>query len=146
MEKALNSCSDVQQNLEEEIFTSVEEWLGVKLQDDAKIYFDKAHIEPDFYNAEEKIVGEIFVHVGGLLEGQKRKVAQDVLKMLLLDKKHGCTYRKIFVVCDNVGMKFLTGDSWIAACIAEFGIEIKLIEISEERRAEVLNAQKRQYR
>lgn len=146
MNKNIDSCSDVQQKYERIVFERVEEWIGVKLQSNPKIYFDKVHIEPDFYSSEEKIVGEIFAHIGGLLEGQKRKISQDVLKMLLLEKKHNFVYRKIFVVCDEAGLKYLTGDSWTAACISEFGIEIKHIELSEEERQELLTTQAKQFR
>jgi len=146
MNKNIDSCSDVQQKYERIVFERVEEWLGVKLQSNPKIYFDKVHIEPDFYSSEEKIVGEIFAHVDELLTGQKRKISQDILKMLLLDSKHDCIYRKIIVICDTAALKFLNGDSWTAACISEFGIEIKYIELSEEERQELLTTQAKQFR
>ena len=49
MNKNIDSCSDVQQKYERIVFERVEEWLGVKLQSNPKVYFDKVHIEPDFY-------------------------------------------------------------------------------------------------
>lgn len=87
MGKNASSCSTEQQKMERNLFPLIEEWLGVELKSDAKVYVGDAHIEPDFINEDEKIVGEIFAHIGTLLEGQKRKLAQDVLKMLLLERK-----------------------------------------------------------
>ncbi|MBQ8799662.1 MAG: hypothetical protein IJZ55_08870 [Lachnospiraceae bacterium] len=146
MGKNASSCSTEQQKMERNLFPLIEEWLGVELKSDAKVYVGDAHIEPDFINEDEKIVGEIFAHIGTLLEGQKRKLAQDVLKMLLLERNRNVVFRKIIVVCDKAVYTFLTGKSWLAECISEFGVEIKFWEISEEERKNIIRAQVRQYR
>lgn len=57
------------------------------------------HIEPDLYSEIEKIVCEIYAHIGNLKVGQQHKVSQDILKMLLLDKCKGVRYRKVVELC-----------------------------------------------
>ena len=66
------------------------------------------------------------------------------MKMLLLDRITGKTYRKIIVVCDEIEWKKLNGKSVLAETIRQFGIETIKIEIEDEMRNTILEAQKRQ--
>ena len=93
---------------------------------------DKVHIEPDFYSEEHSIIGEIFAHIGGNKRGQSTKIANDILKMLLIEKDRCKSYRKIIVVCDEQEERTLSGKSALAESIRQFGIELKRVEISNE--------------
>ena len=98
------SSSLEQQMAEDEIFCMVEDWLGCKVSRNPKIKMnnnDKVHIEPDFYSEEHSIIGEIFAHIGENKRGQSTKIANDILKMLLIEKDRCKSYRKIIVVCDE---------------------------------------------
>lgn len=64
--------------------------------------------------------------------------------MLLLEKSTGFQYRKIIVVADDNVEKYLHGKSFIAESIRQFGIEVKKINLSDEVRTSVSNAQARQ--
>lgn len=55
---------------------------------------DGVHIEPDFYFEEHSIIGEIFAHIGGNKRGQSTKIANDILKMLLIEKDCGRSLEK----------------------------------------------------
>ncbi|MFQ9703194.1 MAG: hypothetical protein ACLR0U_15560 [Enterocloster clostridioformis] len=69
-------------------------------------------------------MGEIFSHIGKPKKAQNNKIANDILKMLLLDRITGKTYRKIIVVCDEIEWKKLNGKSlFLAETIRQFGIE-----------------------
>ena len=105
---------------------------------------DGVHIEPDLYSEEERIICEIFAHIGALKVGQQHKISQDILKMLLLEKTTGFRYRKIIVVADEKVEKYLHGKSFVAESIRQFGIEVKKINLSDEVRMSVTNAQARQ--
>ena len=121
--------------------------LNIKLEKNRKIYLaDNAftYIQPDFYSEESKIIGEIFAHIGKPKKAQDNKIANDILKMLLLEKITGKQYRKIIVVCDLSEKKKLEGQSVLAESIRQFGIEILYIEISEDIRNQILNAQELQ--
>lgn len=83
----MKSSSHEQREIERYVFAEVEDLLRVSLQRNPKVFLTEGvHIEPDFYSKEAKIVGEIFAHHGKTKGGQNHKVAQDILKMLLLEK------------------------------------------------------------
>lgn len=139
------SNSKEQQNAEKYIASAVEEWLACPVVRNAKVILsDGVHIEPDLYSEDNKIICEIFAHVGSLKVGQQHKISQDILKMLLLEKSKSVIYRKIIVVADDKGEKYLKGKSFIAESIRQFGIEIKRINLPEELYNIIANAQARQ--
>lgn len=139
------SSSVEQQEAEVFIADVAEKWLDCKLERGAKVVLDEGvHIEPDLYSEDERIICEIFAHIGALKVGQKHKISQDILKMLLLEKSTGFQYRKIIVVADDNVEKYLHGKSFIAESIRQFGIEVKKINLSDEVRTSVSNAQARQ--
>ena len=102
------------------------------------------HIVPDLYSEKDRIVGEIFAHIGSLKVGQQHKISQDILKMLLLEKIKGVKYRKMIVIVDDTIEEYLKGKSFIAESIRQFDIEIKKIDLLDETYEEIVNAQKRQ--
>ena len=141
------SSSLEQQRAEDEIFCMVEEWLGCKVNRNPKVRMcnnDTVHIEPDFYSEEHSIIGEIFSHIGSNKKGQKGKIAADILKMLLIEKDRGRSFRKIIVVCDEMEEKALKGKSALAESIYQFGIELKRVDISDELRETLIATQKEQ--
>ena len=82
----------MQMQAEDIIFSKVEEQLGIKLERNPKIYLrDNAftYMQPDFYSSEQCIIGEIFAHIGKPKKAQDNKIANDILKMLLLERVTG---------------------------------------------------------
>lgn len=147
MVNSQKSSSIEQIRAEEKIFAIVEETLNVKLEKNPKLYLannEYTYIQPDFYSADHYVIGEIFAHIGKPKKAQDNKIANDILKMLLLEKIAGRHYRKIIVVCDELEEKKLRGSSALSESIRQFGIEILYIQIDEQLRREILNAQERQ--
>lgn len=139
------SKSDEQQKAEIIIGDCVEEYLACPLKRNERIVLTEGvHIVPDLYSEQDRIVGEIFAHIGSLKIGQQHKISQDILKMLLLEKTKGIKYRKMLVIVDDKMEEYLKGKSFIAESIRQFGIEIKKIDLLDETYEAVLNAQKRQ--
>jgi hypothetical protein len=139
------SSSQEQQDAEAHIARLVEAWLGFSLEKNTKVFLsDGVYIEPDMYSEKEKVICEIYAHIGNLKVGQQHKISQDILKMLLLEKSMGVTYRKILVVVDDRVKKYLQGKSFIAESIRQFGIEVKQIFLSEEMYESIFKAQSRQ--
>lgn len=139
------SSSHVQMKAEEIIFHEVECMLGIELEKNKKIYLANnafTYIQPDFYSEENSIIGEIFAHIGKPKKAQDNKIANDVLKMLLLEKITGRQFRKIIVVCDDLEKKKLQGQSVLAESIRQFCIEIMYVEIEEDVRKQIIEAQK----
>ena len=102
------------------------------------------YIQPDFYSEEDHVIGEIFAHIGKSKKAQDNKNANDILKMLLLEKKTNKQYRKIIVVCDEAEEKKLQGLLALAESIRQFDIEIMYIELDENTRNQIIEAQKLQ--
>lgn len=144
MEGGEKSNSIEQQMAEQIIFKKVQYWLNKDMKENAKILVGKTYMQPDFYSKEDGIIGEIFAHIGKPKKGQDNKIANDILKMLLLEKIEKRTYRKIIVVCDEQEMKKITGTSVLAECIRQFDIEVKMIDIETDLRTMLIAAQKRQ--
>ena len=139
------SSSHEQQNAEAYIASMVEEWLGCPVERNTKVVLSGGvHIGPDLYSEKDRVICEIFVHIGSLKVGQQHKISQDILKMLLLEKSKKATYKKVIVVADDKVEKYLNGNSFIAESIRQFGIEIKRINLSEELYTMISNAQARQ--
>ena len=147
MSNSYKSSSLEQMEAEKIIFSMIEQKMQVKMEQNKRIYLaDNAftYIQPDFYSEEGLIIGEIFSHIGKNKPAQNNKIANDVLKMLLLEKVTGKQYRKILVVCDEDELKKLTGLSSLAESIRQFGVEVMYVEIDEELRKSLLRAQDRQ--
>lgn len=147
MSNSHKSSSHVQMQAEELIFKKVEDVLSIKLEKNRKIYLADnvfTYIQPDFYSEESKIIGEIFAHIGKPKKAQDNKIANDVLKMLLLEKITGHQYRKMIVVCDAAEQKKLHGQSALAESIRQFGIEIMCIELDDDMRDQIIKAQELQ--
>lgn len=139
------SKSDEQQKAEIIIGDRVEEYLACSLKRNERVVLTEGvHIVPDLYSEKDRIVGEIFAHIGSLKVGQQHKISQDILKMLLLEKIKGVKYRKVIVIVDDKIEEYLKGKSFIAESIRQFAIEIKKVDISEKTYKEIMNAQKRQ--
>ena len=141
------SSSHIQLQAEDELFQEVEKQLNISLAKNPKVSVSedrRIYMQPDFYSAEHCVIGEIFAHIGKPKKAQDNKIANDILKMLLLEETKGKEYRKILVVCDRSEEKKLNGDSVLAESIRRFGIEIMPIEISNELREKILKAQELQ--
>ena len=147
MVNSQKSSSMEQIHAEEKIFVLVEKELNIQLEKNPKLYLSNneyTYIQPDFYSAEYCVIGEIFAHIGKPKKAQDNKIANDILKMLLLEKISGRYYRKIIVVCDEVEERKLKGYSALSESVRQFGIEILHIQIDDILRKEILNAQARQ--
>ena len=68
------SSSHEQQIAESSIASMVEEWLGCPVERNAKVVFSHGvHIEPDLYSEKDRVICEIFAHIGSLKVGQHHK-------------------------------------------------------------------------
>lgn len=149
MPNSYKSSSHVQMQAEELLFHKVEDLLHISLDKNKQIFLaDNAftYIQPDFYSEKNCVIGEIFAHIGKPKKAQDNKIANDILKMLLLEKKTNTKYRKIIVVCDEAEQKKLQGLSALAESIRQFEVEIMYIEIDEDTRNQIIEAQKLQRR
>ena len=139
------SKSDEQQKAEITIGDRVEEYVACPLKRSERVVLTGGvHIVPDLYSEKDRIVGEIFAHIGSLKVGQQHKISQDILKMLLLEKTKGVKYRKMIIIVDEKIEEYLKGKSFMAESIRQFGIEIKKVDLPDETYENIMHAQKRQ--
>ncbi len=139
-----NSDSTQQRLAKQAVFDKIEQWLNVSLEHKPKILVGKTYMQPDFYSKEDGIIGFIVVHIGKLKAGQKEKLSQHILRMLLIEKLEGRAYRKMIVVSDQPVKEQIEGDSILAECISQFQIEVKIMPMEAELRERLLTAQKKQ--
>lgn len=147
MENLHKSSSHVQMQAENVLYQKVEGLLNIEFERNKRIYLaDNAftYMQPDFYSEEHRVIGEIFAHVGKPKKAQDNKIANDILKMLLLERTAGLQYRKILVVCDIDEKKKLEGQSVLAESIRQFGVEVMHVEIDAETQKQILAAQELQ--
>ncbi len=73
--------------------------------------------------------------------GQKRKLGNDILKLILVERRMGGTWRKILVVAGEEARASLSGGSWQALAVGEFGIEVIHASLDVALSAEILAAE-----
>jgi len=104
----------------------------------------QATLRPDGVDLKNRVIIEAYAHIGNLHGAQTHKVRADLLKLLLLERKFGGTWRKILCFADDSVAKTTRGNSWLAEAIREFNIEVHVIELPAEIAERVLHAQHRQ--
>ncbi|MGE5417450.1 MAG: hypothetical protein ACM3UZ_12005 [Acidobacteriota bacterium] len=142
------SNSIVQQEAESIIIKALEQKLGFERGTlyPANIKLGTALVKVDGYNEEHGIICEVYAHIGKLKPAQSNKSINDVMKMLLIERKTERHYRKIIVVCDSEAENQLKNNGWKALAIQEFGVEVMRVEVNEELRQRIIEAQRGQYR
>jgi hypothetical protein len=76
-------------------------------------------------------------------DGQKRKVALDVLKLITLQRTYP-EAQLVLAFCDAGAMNSLTG--WLGEAIATWSLDWRLAPLDPELRNRLLEVQARQYR
>ncbi len=144
------SDSTVQRQAEAELVSQLRETLGCSLKPEV-LTVERCKVQIDgYYDDSERIVmAEAFARIGSPAAGQKRKVLADVLKLCWLDSvfSHQFPQKKIakyLVFASGDTASFLTGKSWAAKACQDFGIEIRVTNLTAEQNIQLLQAQGRQ--
>jgi hypothetical protein len=111
-------------------------------------------VQVDGYSKDRKVICEAYAHVGKLKSGHIRKIAQDALKLIYLDKKLGENHKKIILFADVDVQKVFKSPhlnsrgnrKWIADCFDKFEIDVEVPKLSPEIKQELLTRQKIQKR
>jgi hypothetical protein len=111
---------------------------SIKLENGCKV-------QVDGFSESPPVLCESFARLTALKAGQKRKLGNDVLKLLLIERAlAGNQWRKILAVASEEVHGWLTGNSWQAAALREFGVEVVQVPISPELAGLIANAQAEQ--
>ena len=74
------------------------------------------------------------------------KIICDTMKMILIEKILGKSFRKILAVCDvDIEMQ-LNGSSWKSLVLKEFAVEVVRVNIGHQMLNKIRLAQEKQYR
>jgi hypothetical protein len=98
------------------------------------------HIEVDAATPDGSIVVEAYAHQGTLKGGQRKKIAQDILKLALLRKEPGHEgTTAIIVFASKEAHDSVSG--WVLQAAKAFDVEFLVVDIPPELRDEILRAQ-----
>ena len=104
-------------------------------------------VEVDGISDEPPVLVEAWAHQGPPRPAQKYKVMTDAIKLLLVERAlfpRGA--RKILALTDEAAAAHFRGGSWMAEALREFGVEVMVVELPEETRGRIRQAQRRQFR
>jgi hypothetical protein len=140
--KKHGSRSDVQIKIEKEIVEKITRVEKIQYKTggipvgEKKVKFN---FDFHFFSEEKNIIGEIYARIDNGKGAVESKVAKDCLKLLYAEKILGksCCKRIIFID-ENVKSVFERETKWIANVIKEFGIQIELMDVSEENMKELI--------
>ena len=119
----------------------VGEQLGVRLAPETVRLSDGTTFQLDGVDRGAHVLCEVFSHIGALKDGQKKKLAKDLLKLLAVEHSVEGPWRKVICVVDAPARKYLTGASWCAAVAREFRFEVVAVILSHDQREELVRAQ-----
>ena len=103
-----------------------------------------AGINLDGLDRENRVMCEVYAHVGTLKGSQPDKVDSDILKMLYAEKVLGGHWRKLFCFADEKAAQTLRGRSWRADSVHRLNIEVQVVPLPKTVRDSIKAAQERQ--
>ena len=108
------SDSSIQQEAQGLIIRALEQKLGFSMNmlESAKIPLKDSSVELDGYSDKLSILCEVYAHIGKMKGKQFDKIISDTMKMILIEKILGKSFRKILAVCDVDIEVQLNGSSW----------------------------------
>jgi hypothetical protein len=137
------SDSHEQRSAEPLILAGVSAVVGVELAPRSLRLAGGARGDVDGVAPDESVLVEIFAHQGRLKGAQFHKVARDALKLITLGRdRSGC--RLIIAFADADAAACVSARSWLAEALRVWGIEVLVVDLSDEIRAGLRSAQVRQ--
>ena len=137
------SDSAIQRDAEKVILERLSRLLGVTVAPRAFALPSGARVEVDGASADLSVLLEVFVRHGALKGGQQKKVCQDALKLITLGRHHPHA-RLLLVFADEQAAAYATTGTWVAEALATWGVEVLIVDVGEELRAQIRDAQQRQ--
>ncbi|MDH5553510.1 MAG: hypothetical protein OEX82_09310, partial [Nitrosomonas sp.] len=137
------SDSSEQQKAEGYMLTFLQDELGLNFDSNSVLPINIG-VKPDAIDPINKVIVEVYAHVGKVKGAQYHKIKGDILKLALIEKRLGTGWRKIICFASNEAAKYIRGKSWVAEAAKEFGVEVYVVELPEEQKNNIISAQKRQ--
>ena len=138
--------SSEQQVAERWLLDALSDKLGVVLSKRRFPLGEGSWFELDGFAESPLILCEAWAHVGTVKRGQKQKVMTDAVKLLFANALCGGDARLILLFADSDAASHFQGNTWMAKCLSQFGIDVNVIEMGPELKADITKAQERQFR
>lgn len=142
--------STVQRQAEVEAIRILTDRLSTPLTPERLKLTDGSVVNIDGVSHDPPILVEAWAHQGLPKPAQKHKVLADALKLTFaastLGAQHHRVYRKVLCFCDEQAAAPFQSRSWHTAAFAHHGIELVTVELSDEWRQRIREAQERQRR
>lgn len=139
------SSSLTQLRAEKEIVEALARRLDVdlRLRPGKVTVADGVAIEVDAASADFSVVVEAYARQGRLKGAQPKKIAQDILKLALFKRIPGReATRAVIAFASPEARKSVTG--WLQHAADSFGVELVVVEVTDQTRAAIQAAQDRQ--
>lgn len=102
------------------------------------------NIEIDGYSEEHRIMVEVFSRIGKLAPAHCEKLANDILKLKLAEDKLNRRFKKYLAVCGEEAERYLNGSAWKAFAARYYDFEVVRIDLDNDDRRMILEAQSKQ--
>jgi hypothetical protein len=134
------SDSAVQRKAEGVIRERLAELLGTPLKAGPVTLAGGATVEVDAVSTEDPVLAEIFARQGALKAGQQKKVAIDTLKLITIRRERPET-RLLLAFADEAAAAYAQGNGWLANALRSWEVDVVVVAIPDELRAEIRAAQ-----
>jgi hypothetical protein len=131
------SSSTVQGDVELEMLKILGVEIGTPLAK-TKVDYHGARMEIDGIDSDESVFVEAFAHLGTFKPGQRRKIANDVLKFVALQANYPQA-RFILAFADEAAMASVTG--WLRTVVDQQKIEMVVVGIPSVSKEKLAKAQ-----
>jgi hypothetical protein len=135
--------SHEQREAEAVMVAALGERLGIELRPRVLTLPDGGRIELDAASDDLTVLCEAWAHQGAAKSAQKHKLLADAFKLTLAARVVGGSPKLFLLLSDEQACKHLRGRSWANAALREFGIELQVVELSDELRTGIKDAQQR---
>jgi hypothetical protein len=135
-----------QRTCEAHILSAVAAMVGCELIARRFVVPNGGYFSVDGCNDDGSILCEAWAHHGPPKPAQQSKVMKDAAKLFLAGTLAGRPTRKLLAFADADAARPFQGRSWMREALRVMGIEVIVVDILDEIRADVRAAQIRQYR
>lgn len=139
--------SRVQRDAERHMLAALSASLGVELAPRRLVHPTGARVELDGADDRLSVLVECWAHQGTAKVAQKYKLVNDAVKLAWIAKSlNPPPSRLIICVSDEAAVRHLRGTSWQGSAIRDLGVELAVVELGADVVAEIVAAQRRQFR
>ena len=101
-------------------------------------------VHVDAASPDGRVLAEIFARQGALKGAQQKKVAIDTLKLIAVRRERPEVQKLIICFADQAAAGYATGGGWLAQALLTWKVDVEIVDIPADLRAEIIAAQEGQ--